>query len=93
MLESINCTDGDFVVREKRDQWKEFVLTVRVKCEYKHHEIHCVEEGKSLNKKFYIEENRGFNTLEELIKYYQEGKVSNFEVFSILEIVILCLQL
>ena len=82
-MKSIECNDGDFVVREKRDKYKEFVLTVRVKGEYKHHEVHCVEEGRLLDRKYYIEEGRRFKTLEELINYYQEGKVCKWHILEI----------
>ena len=75
LMDSIACVDGDFIIRERRDRYNEFVLTIRVKSEYKHHEIHCTEERKLSDRQCYIEESRKFSKLEDLVKYYREPKV------------------
>ena len=74
-MESINCVDGDFVIRERRDKCKEYVLTVRVRGEYRHHEIHCTDNRSCDGKTYSIDGDQPFGTLEQLIGYYQASEV------------------
>lgn len=85
LMENISCTKGDFAIRESQEVYNKFLLTVKMKNDYKNYEIHHQPPDE-----YYIEEGQTFKKLEDLVNHYQHNEVcrlTNYDAFFLLRLI------